>query len=42
MEQNDKRLAVLIDAENISTRYIKFILDEIGTAVQLCAGQEFD
>lgn len=29
MEQNDKRLAVLIDAENISTRYIKFILDEI-------------
>ena len=28
MEQ-DRRLAVLIDAENISIRYIKFILDEI-------------
>ena len=28
MEQ-EKRLAVLIDAENISIRYIKFILDEI-------------
>ena len=27
--ENDKRLAVLIDAENISIRYIKFILDEI-------------
>ena len=29
MEQQDKRLAVLIDSENISIRYIKFILDEI-------------
>ena len=27
--EHDKRLAVLIDAENISIRYIKFILDEI-------------
>ncbi len=29
MEQQDRRLAVLIDAENISIRYVKFILDEI-------------
>ncbi len=29
MEQQDKRFAVLIDSENISIRYIKFILDEI-------------
>ena len=29
MENTDKRLAVLIDSENISIRYIKFILDEI-------------
>ena len=29
MEENKKRLAVLIDSENISIRYIKFILDEI-------------
>ncbi len=29
MEQQDRRLAVLIDSENISIRYIKFILDEI-------------
>ena len=29
MEQQNKRLAVLIDSENISIRYIKFILDEI-------------
>ncbi|MCR5509073.1 MAG: NYN domain-containing protein [Lachnospiraceae bacterium] len=29
MENNDRRLAVLIDSENISTRYVKFILDEI-------------
>ncbi|MCR5421437.1 MAG: NYN domain-containing protein [Lachnospiraceae bacterium] len=29
MEQQDKRLAVLIDSENISIRYVKFILDEI-------------
>lgn len=27
--EHDKRLAVLIDAENISIRYIKFILDEL-------------
>ncbi|MCR5356382.1 MAG: NYN domain-containing protein [Lachnospiraceae bacterium] len=27
--ENDRRLAVLIDAENISIRYIKFILDEL-------------
>ncbi|MEG2199027.1 MAG: Maebl, partial [Anaerovorax sp.] len=26
---NDKRYAVLIDADNISDKYIKFILDEI-------------
>ncbi len=29
MEEREKRLAVLIDSENISTRYIKYILDEI-------------
>ncbi len=29
MEQQDRRLAVLIDSENISIRYVKFILDEI-------------
>ncbi len=28
-ENNDKRYAVLIDADNISDKYIKFILDEI-------------
>ena len=27
--ENDKRFAVLIDADNVSERYIKFILDEI-------------
>ncbi len=27
---NDKKLAVLIDADNVSDKYIKFILDEIG------------
>ncbi len=29
MEESEKRLAVLIDSENISTKYIKYILDEI-------------
>ena len=29
MEEHDKRLAVLIDSENISIRYVKFILDEV-------------
>lgn len=29
MESQERRLAVLIDAENISTKYIKVILDEI-------------
>ena len=29
MENNDKRIAVLIDADNVSDRYIKFIFDEI-------------
>lgn len=29
MEDQEKRLAVLIDAENISTKYIKVVLDEI-------------
>ncbi|MCR5735418.1 MAG: NYN domain-containing protein [Lachnospiraceae bacterium] len=29
MEERDKRLAVLIDAENVSLKYIKYILDEV-------------
>lgn len=29
MEEREKRLAVLIDSENISPKYIKYILDEI-------------
>lgn len=29
MESNEKRIAVLIDADNVSDKYIKFILDEI-------------
>ncbi len=29
MENNEKRLAVLIDSENVSSKYIKYILDEI-------------
>lgn len=29
MESNEKRLAVLIDSENVSSKYIKYILDEI-------------
>jgi len=29
MENNDKKIAVLIDADNVSERYIKHILDEI-------------
>ncbi len=29
MEGNEKRLAVLIDSENVSSKYIKYILDEI-------------
>ena len=28
--ENDKRIAVLIDADNVSDKYIKSILDEIG------------
>ena len=27
-ERRERRIAVLIDAENVSTRYIKLILDE--------------
>ncbi|MEA4853720.1 MAG: NYN domain-containing protein [Christensenella sp.] len=29
MESNEKRIAVLIDADNVSDKYIKFIFDEI-------------
>ena len=29
MANNDSRFAVLIDADNISNRYIKLIMDEI-------------
>lgn len=29
MEQNDRRFAVLIDADNVSPKYIKYILDEV-------------
>ncbi len=29
MEQNEKRFAVLIDADNVSPKYIKYILDEV-------------
>lgn len=29
MESSEKRLAVLIDSENVSSKYIKYILDEI-------------
>lgn len=29
MESNDKNIAVLIDADNVSSKYIKFIFDEI-------------
>lgn len=28
---NEKKIAVLIDADNVSHKYIKFILDEIAT-----------
>ena len=28
MEQKDSRFAVLIDADNVSPKYIKYILDE--------------
>ena len=29
MEQNERRFAVLIDADNVSPKYIKYILDEV-------------
>ena len=29
MEQKDSRFAVLIDADNVSPKYIKYILDEV-------------
>ena len=29
MEQKDRRFAVLIDADNVSPKYIKYILDEV-------------
>ena len=38
MEQNERRFAVLIDADNVSPKYIKYILDEvsdIGIALSL-------
>ncbi len=31
MEQKDSRFAVLIDADNVSPKYIKYILDEVST-----------
>ncbi|MCR4924492.1 MAG: NYN domain-containing protein [Lachnospiraceae bacterium] len=31
MEENSKRLAVLIDAENVSIKYVKYILDEVSS-----------
>ena len=29
MEQNERRFAVLIDTDNVSPKYIKYILDEV-------------
>ena len=29
MEQSERRFAVLIDADNVSPKYIKYILDEV-------------
>ena len=29
MELNDRRFAVLIDADNVSPKYIKYILNEV-------------
>ena len=36
MEQKDSRFAVLIDADNVSPKYIKYILDVVGNLVQDC------
>ncbi len=32
MDQNERRFAVLIDADNVSPKYIKYILDEVSDA----------